>query len=54
MTRSMPRPLHVWQSVVIVSPRPLQVGQVVTWTIEPSKVWRTWRTSPLPPQVAQR
>ena len=52
--RSRPRPRQVWQGVVITSPSPLQVGQVVTWTIEPRKVWRTWRTSPRPPQVAQR
>jgi hypothetical protein len=38
----------------IVSPAPLQVGQVPTLTIEPRKVSRTWRTSPVPRQVAQR
>ena len=40
--------------MAIVSPAPLQVGQVATCTIEPRKVWRTWRTSPVPLQVAQR
>ena len=49
-----PRPWQVWQGVAMVSPCPPQVGQVPTWTIEPRMVWRTWRTSPVPLQVAQR
>ena len=52
--RTWVRPWQVWQGVAMVSPLPWQVGQVVTLTIEPRKVWRTWRTSPLPLQVAQR
>jgi len=52
--RTAPRPLQFLQGEGITSPVPLQAGQAVTLTIEPRKVSRTWRTSPLPRQVVQR
>ena len=52
--RSRPRPWQVGQGLLMVSPSPRQAGQVVTCTIEPRIVWRTWRTSPVPLQVEQR
>ncbi len=48
-----PSPLQVVHLLVIVVPSPLQVGQVVTVCICPKKVFCTFLTCPLPPQVPQ-
>src|SRR3972149_6038360 len=52
--RSNPRPSHCLQGDPSVSPLPPHVGHVVTLTIDPSRVWRTCRTSPFPLHVRQR
>src|SRR5688572_11272070 len=48
-----PSPLQVPHLAVIVTPSPLQVGQVVTVCICPKNVFCTLLTCPLPPQVLQ-
>ena len=54
VARIRPLPPHTSQGVVMTSPRPWQRGQVLTLIIEPRKVWRTERTSPVPLQSGQR